>query len=901
MNVSLKPYQQRVLDTLSAFLRECVRTNNPSGAFATVTQRNGGTALPYFPVQIPELSGLPYACLRVPTGGGKTLLASHSVGIALKEFVQADRAVVLWLVPSNTILDQTAKALSNKRHAYCRALEMGVGGPVEVLTIEEALRMSRAVVDGQTVVIVATLQCFRVEDTTGRKVYEDNGHLQAHFEGWPEHLLASLEKGPDGKPVRSLVNALRLRRPIVIVDEAHNARTELSFSTLAKVYPSCIVEFTATPALEYKPSVGRYPSNVLHRTSAAELKAAAMIKLPIRVFTRPPGQKEQALAEAVTLRTDLEKVANAEGQATGEYIRPILLIQAERVDDAEPLREQMVKDFKLDKNEIKISTGTLDELPEVEKTMDTKGVKGIAAANCPVRYIITVQKLREGWDCPFAYVLCSLKETRSATAIEQIVGRVLRLPNVEFKQRTELNHAYVFSVSESLPAVLAEFAQALEANGFTKTEAEEIIIPASSPTLALGSQPRTVKVDPKKDLDATLVKTNALILVGKVSFANAENGEVKVLAPLTKDEAGAFYPCFRTEEARGKAEAAVQEVAAIAATFGAGTPRPATGYEKQESFIVPLLALRQGALLWEFGRTDLLERDWKLSAKDAALSEAAYSSKRPTGKLGSIDIDDTGKVKAGEVHETGPEDFVRKLHQQVWAVASEQNWTDEDLIQWLDQHIEHGDITATESAVFLRKVIQGVQTSRGLPDISALVLDRHRLRDAVAEKIDQYRQAEHKAAFKELLGVGLVVSEEKALDFSKILYDPASWYEGGFEFQKHYFGKPGELKASGEEFECAQFLDALPDVKYWIRNLAKRPDSFRLQTSTDFFYPDFVCLLHDGRVLVVEYKGKDRWDGIDAAEKRAVGAVWEGRSKGKCLFVMPTDKNWISITGKVGT
>jgi type III restriction enzyme len=889
MNIRPKPYQDRVLDSLRDFLRECARTNNPAGAFATVTQRNGGTAQPYFPVQIPELSGLPYVCLRVPTGGGKTLLACRAVGTALHDFMQADRAVVLWLVPSNTILDQTARALSDNRHAYRRALEVGIGGPVEVLTIEEALRMSRATVDGQTVVIVATIQSFRVEDTTGRKVYEDNGHLQAHFDGWPEHLLASLERGPDGKPVRSLVNALRLRRPIVIVDEAHNARTELSFATLAKVYPSCIVEFTATPALEYKPSVGRFPSNVLHRTSAAELKAAAMIKLPIRVFTRPPGQKEQALAEAVTLRADLEKLALAEGQATGEYIRPILLIQADRVDDTEPLREQMIKDFKLAKDEIKISTGALDEL---------KDIKDIAAAGCPVRFIITVQKLKEGWDCPFAYVLCSLKETRSATAIEQIVGRVLRLPNVEFKQRAELNHAYVFSVSDSLPAVLAEFQQALEANGFTKNEAEEIVIPVSTLTLALGSQPRTVRLDPQKDLDVTLVEANSPVLMGKVTF-DTGNGDVKVLAPLTEDEKQTLRACLRTETARQKVETAAKEVAAIAEAFGAGKPRPANGYEKQEGFLVPLLALRQGEVLREFTDTDLLEHEWRLSEKDATLSETQFSSKRPTGRIGAVDVDDAGKVKAGEVRETGPEDFIGKLHQQVWSIASDQNWTDEDLIQWLDQHIEHGDITAAESAVFLRKAIQGLKASRGLADISALVLDRHRLRDALAAKIESHRQGEHKVAFQEFLDSGLVVSTEKAVDFSKIMYDPAWSYDGGFEFKKHYFGKPGELKVTGEEYECAVFLDSLPEVKYWIRNLAKRPDSFRLQTSTDFFYPDFVCLLNDTRILVVEYKGQDRWDGIDAAEKRAVGAVWEGRSDGSCLFIMPEGMDFQSILKKV--
>jgi type III restriction enzyme len=124
-----------------------------------------------------------------------------------------------------------------------------------------------------------------------------------------------------------------------------------------------------------------------------------------------------------------------------------MLIQAERVDDYEPLRERLVNDFGQDRDQIKISVGALDELKEV---------KDIASSKCPVRFIITVQKLREGWDCPFAYVLCSLRETRSPTAIEQIVGRIMRLPNARAKQHPDLNCAYAFSVSDSLPEVLNE-------------------------------------------------------------------------------------------------------------------------------------------------------------------------------------------------------------------------------------------------------------------------------------------------------------------------------------------------------------------------------------------------------------------------------------------------------------
>ncbi len=179
--ITLKDYQKRVLTSLSGFFRQCSRDGHPEAAFQAVQRKNGRNPAPYIPVVATGLSReMPYACLRVPTGGGKTLLACHAASLAVRELLHAERGVVLWLVPSNTILDQTADALRDPRHPYRRALEQGAPGfpglgSVEVVTIEEALRLSRATVEGQTVVIVSTIQAFRVEDTTGRNRCRGDG------------------------------------------------------------------------------------------------------------------------------------------------------------------------------------------------------------------------------------------------------------------------------------------------------------------------------------------------------------------------------------------------------------------------------------------------------------------------------------------------------------------------------------------------------------------------------------------------------------------------------------------------------------------------------------------------------------------------------------------------------
>ncbi len=888
--ITLKDYQIRVLDSLRDFFRQCSKDGRPESAFQAVQLRNGRTPLPYIPVSAVGLAaGMPYVCLRVPTGGGKTLLACHAAGLAMSGYMRAERAVVLWLVPSNTILDQTADALRDPRHPYRRALELACG-TVEVVTIEEALRLSRATVEGQTVVIVATIQSFRVEDTTGRKVYDQNGAFAEHLLNVPADRLADLLPGADGKPKPSLVNMLRLRRPVVIVDEAHNARTDLSFATLGNVLPSCIIEFTATPARRGT------PSNVLHHVSAAELKAANMVKLPLRVITRHPSQRDQLLSEAITLRADLEKIALAEAQQTGEYLRPIMLLQAERVDGCEPLRDRLVSEFGIARDEVKISVGTLDEL---------KNVRDIASPKCVVRFIITVQKLREGWDCPFAYVLCSMRETRSATAIEQIVGRILRLPNARAKQHPDLNCAYAFSISDSLPEVLNELREALESNGFTTAEAERIIIPMSSGTLPLGLQPKTVQFEPGQEIDAEVAQVQLVALAGKVRL-DAVKGEITVLVPLDKDETDRLTSCVKSPEAKAKVVEMVALVREAEMAFGgSGQTRVPTPYERQLDFIVPLLCVRENKELFEFEDTYLLEHPWQLSQKDATLAAGYNPLEPPTGKAGVVDIGNKGEVITRVMQEPA-QYFVSTVHQQVLQLGGSGDWTLEMLVVWLDRHIDHQDIPVGESAEFLRKVIRGLMAKHGITDFNMLALDRFRLRDEIEARIQQHRDNEQKVAFQQFLlpDSALAVSDERAINFKTMQYEPSWLYEGGFKFEKHYFGpKPGELRettangAQTEEFKCAQFLDGLPEVKFWMRNLSGKFTSFRLQTSKYRFYPDFLCQLVDGRVLAVEYKGAHLW--ADAEEKRAVGAVWASQSGGRCLFVMPTEGDFSVISRMV--
>ncbi len=787
-----KEYQLRTLETLSAYYQKCLTYEKADLAFYDITER------PYAPVA--SLPGMPYVCLRLPTGGGKTFVACHAVRITAAELLKTESPIVLWLVPSNAIRDQTLNALKDRAHPYRQALEE-TRRNAEIRTVQEALHLSPSVLNTKTTVIVSTMQAFRVEDTEGRKVYENSGALMGHFTHLPEETLSQIEREEDGTPVYSLANLLRVKRPLVIVDEAHNARTELSFETLARFRPAAIIEFTATPDTE------KNPSNVLYTVSAAELHAEDMIKMPIQLETMPAWK--QLLAAAIAQRDALETDAQREQHETGEYIRPIMLIQAQqRRKNQETLTVEVVEkclreDYGIPEEQIARATG------------EDRGLEDVVldAPECAIRYVITVQALREGWDCPFAYVLCSVAEMRSSRAVEQLLGRVMRLPRARRKQQASLNKAYAFVASRNFYETASALADGLVQNGFERQAAAELI--------------RDTTEQPVLPLFAYETREN-------IESAPVERGEV---------------------------------------------------------FQVPKLVIQRDAMFLDFEESRFLETPWSLSECDAELTEEEFPSEFNTGVRGEIGVSGAGKI---EMH------FLGELHQQMFHLAPDKGWDAAKLAEWLDRTIIHQDILQRESLPFLQNLVKHLIETRGIP-IEVLLHNKYVLKDTAAAKIDSHRQRAHRGAYENFLlpecETPVVVSPENCFTYERYPYNTR--YTGAYQFQKHYYRDIGELKSEGEEFRCAQFIDTLPEVKFWVRNLERQPlYAFWLQTMDDKFYPDFVCLLTDGRYLVVEYKGEHLWSADDAVEKREIGELWEARSHGQCLFVMPKGTDFEAIRAK---
>jgi type III restriction enzyme len=862
--LTLRNYQQECLTQLQSYLARLGQM--PAGtAFYDCTNR------PYN--DVPQLPDLPYICIRIPTGGGKTLLACHCLGIVAREYLQQEEALCLWLVPTNAIREQTLLALKNPEHPYRQVINDTFGGNVTVMELSEALSIQRSTLEGDTCIIVTTLAALRKEDTEGRKVYEPAGALQHHFTGLPAEVESTLEKNEDGVIIYSLADVLRMWNPVVVVDEAHNARTNLSFVTLERFSPSCIIEFTATPQLEQDPEHEKFASNVIAQCSAAQLKAEQMIKLPITLETKPDWN--EVLEDTVKKQSELEEVAIRERATTGEYIRPMALIQAQprrqgqdRIT-AEVVKKALLEECKVPVDEVAVVTGEHHEITGID----------LFDENCHIRFIITQKALAEGWDCSFAYVFCSVADVRSTREVQQLLGRILRLPRASSKENNELNRAYAIVSSHEFSETVMQLADVLVENGFEKIEANRFITPQAT---ALPLPGPVVSVPVRRGIVPERPDLSLLdeILCERVAYDD-DTQEIEIQHDWAEEEQIRLERCFRSDQAR----AAVREI--MASVPGVGVPAGS----RDSPFRIPRLGILIAGELVLFEENCFIDATWNIADCDITLTEMAFSSQVISGATGEVDVTEDGRIS---------QRFIDDIRTRLSGLRAEAGWTKAELANWLDRNIAHPDIPRVQSSLFIHRVIERLIEDRGVT-VDQLAKEKYRLRDAVADLIDQHRQEMRLQGYQDALFPQSMVTTETSPDIALAInadnYAPSKYYEGGYEFRKHAFcEKPGNLQSQGEEFECAKFLDQLPGVKRWLRNVERdSQNAFWLQTSTDKFYPDFLAELTDGRHLVVEYKGHYLWDTPDSKEKRDLGDLWAVRSNGKCLFVMPDGPDWQAI------
>ncbi len=287
--------------------------------------------------------------------------------------------------------------------------------------MEKADRLDARDVESHLCVMLLMLQWSNRQNKESLKMFQDRGDVHGFFppEGEQQAHQAALATTPNLDAYQgmfpmvkdSLGNALRLIRPIVVLDEGHKAISDLAFETLYGFNPSFVLELSATPQ-DVQPRGGRNPrpgryANILVEVTGRELDREGMIKMPLNLDPRQGTDWRATLNVALDRLNSLAREADRLRADTGRNIRPILLVQVERTGrdqrESRHIHADDVKDWLItagfDEAEIAIKTAEQNDLANPEN-------QDLLSPTNRVRVIITKQALQEGWDCPFAYVLC---------------------------------------------------------------------------------------------------------------------------------------------------------------------------------------------------------------------------------------------------------------------------------------------------------------------------------------------------------------------------------------------------------------------------------------------------------------------------------------------------------------
>lgn len=834
--MELKQYQRDVLGEVERFARTYALTRDAATAYGVFMNAvglepgKGGVAR-----YSDDLGGAPKVCVKVPTGGGKTFIGACAIDV-LSDALPSQDEVVVWLVPRKEILSQTLKNFRNPEHFLRMRLDRDFAGRVEVLDKEDGLRgrgFTAATVGDQLTLFVLSYDSFKNKD--GRRAYAENSSLAGLTE-WQRDAGTAVDV--EGADDTALISALAGTNPIVIVDESHHAKSKLSLDMLRNLNPRFVLELTATPGKG---------ANVIAQATARQLKREEMVKLPVVVYRRP--DKRTTIADAVTLQRRLEKIAAEDEKKTGRYIRPIVLFQAERrgtegAETYQRLKEKLVEGG-IPEEEIAVRTGDVDEI----------GGADLMSRECPIRFIITVEALAEGWDCPFAYVLATVANKSSQVSVEQIVGRVLRQPHAARAGARSLNIAYVLTASADFDATLTQVVDGLNGVGFSHEDVE-----------TAGTAP------------ATPERQDQINFPGEPEVGG-EDGEgddldLDGLDLTVPDGAGNATGPASVDDIIGASEHVEERFEEEAGSDGAGTLLGGLGggsnvyrmceavADSARELAVPRFVIRVDGGLFTGDET------WKPLDREDLLSDFRLSRYGIDGV--KVDPDTFSEAREVDLASDSDEYRIRWLEESVRKDMAELlvNMSDEgrrESLKALVLQAMSSQFKNTYGVSQLAGYVSRVVNEMKSPVVDACLHSVGGVARAVMDAVRDLADGFCEERFGKLLSRGDVRLEpEYRFPESFVQATPMTSYDGAL-----YEAEDGRV--DGLERRMVDLLANNRRVRWWHRVVERKPGEFSINGFVNH-YPDFLALTYDGTLMAIEAKGEHL--GEDAKRKLRLGTRW---------------------------
>lgn len=873
--MELKNYQKEVIHNLRAYLKALAslsKGQNLQTAWEHYWQSRdiavGKDGVPFYR---DEIKGVPHICMKVPTGGGKTFLACAALQEIFSTLQIQTNRMVVWLVPSRPILQQTLRNLQDTNHPYRQLLDRDFQGRVNVLTKDMMLQgqnFSPNTVRDMLTICVLSYDSLRIDKLKKeeRKVYQENGYLKSFSDAFANKSEDLLQ----GTNATALIQALRHLKPVTVVDESHNAESDLSVNMLNNLNPSFVLDLTATP---------REKSNIISYVDARELKKENMVKLPVVVYNR--SSKQDVYQDAIQLRSQLETIAIEEQRQGGKYIRPIVLFQAQPhnkkeekdKDTFERVREALIK-MGIPKEQIAIKTANIDELEKQD----------LLSPNCEIRYIITVNALKEGWDCPFAYVLASLANKTSRVDVEQVLGRILRQPYAKRSRQNLLNASYVLTCSNDFYTTLEEIVKGLNHAGFSDKDyravneplqplelqetppPEQMGLNFSNPIENMGTQDVPVE-SPKIENEDDIVNPLAV----REYIETTDNTITPAIQTLL-DTANANVNAYDRDTEKAEANG----------SLGGELASMVKQQHVQKRFRQEIKDLRLPMFAVEKTRHNLFddfvaENDWKLLTQEQ-LSKGFSLAKLPadinfelsTGDIFEVDLskeDGVPKYRQASLRD-------REIMREVLARLPEEARIHQCELKIAELVNRNNRYASKDVNLYVHRVIENMKAD----EISALEHAYPAYARKIQDKIQAYERLYQEKQFKKFVETGKIKCHNLykfPLTFTAsetINSIPKSLYTAERKDMNSF------------EIEAINRIVGLDNIVWWHRIIDRKENEFYLNGFIHH-YPDFVIQTLSGKIVLVETKG-EHLANDDSRTKLWLGKQWASLAGEKYRYFM---------------
>ncbi len=865
--MELKNYQKTVMKNLSSYLECLNRCNNVISGWREYWFRQDinvglGGVPPYNNI----ICDVPHVCMKVPTGGGKTFMACTSIKKIFNAMPPNRPKVVIWLVPTDSILKQTIRTLSNPRHPYRQRLDADFGGKVGVYTKEQLLNgqnFSPDTVQELLTVCILSFSSIRINNLTKeiRKVYQENGSLM-RFATYYDNMNFMLADTPE----TALMQVIRQLMPVVVVDESHNATSDLSIEMLNNLNPSFILDLTATP---------REQSNIISYVDARELKKENMVKLPIIVYNR--DSRQSVISDAILLRGQLERQAIAAEQNGGEYIRPIVLFQAQpniqgREQETYDKIAQTLKNAGIKEEEIGIKTSEVDNISNLD----------LLNRDCQIRYIITVNALKEGWDCPFAYILASLANKTSVVDVEQIVGRILRQPYAKKHSSSLLNSSYVLTCSNDFRKTLDSVVSGLNKAGFSKKDyrlgqfvEENNQEPEPEPTQnhiddyipAPDNPDVPVMEDDFTDIDANEIRDTVSVSV------ETSTATISTMISQAEEQSETYEKEINNSDNNGF----------IGGDLGDMLNQNSiqTQYkDSASSTVIPQFFIESDLDL--FGdQYSLLEPENLSEGFSLTGQDATISFELSTGEMYNVDLQEEGEAVPKYRKATARD--LERIHNYIKQAPEDQKRRVciSNICGLIGQN---NRLPAAEIEEYVNRALANMTKDQ----IDALETSYQAYARRIVTKIEQLEESFREKKFYEWIDSGRIICRE-SYHFPDIITPPDTINSIPFSL---YDAEKNDMNQF--ERKVVDTIVGLDNIEFWHRIIDRK--GFKINAFINH-YPDFVVKTKRGNVLLVETKG-DYLTNDDSKTKLKLGRTWQGLCQNHNFrYFMVFDRTGIEDTG----